>query len=98
MSSQIANMQYQRRFKAESSKGIGNLLNHLENLTIGGIIINCYASYFTSKVYTAMFVDQTTELEGADTAPKVQMPRLLIARAHIRLSLVGTSSTFSFLS
>lgn len=46
------------------------MLNHLENLTIGGIIINCYASYFTSKTYTAMFVGQTTGMAGAATAPK----------------------------
>ena len=45
-------------------------MNHLENLTIGGIIINCYASYFTSKTYTAMFVGQTTGMAGAATAPK----------------------------
>ena len=49
-------MQYLRRFRAEASFGIGNWLNHLDTLCIGGVIINCYATYFISSTNEPIFV------------------------------------------
>jgi hypothetical protein len=54
--SQIANLQYQRRFKAEVSNGIGSWLGRLENLSQLAIIVNCASVYFTSHVYQGLFV------------------------------------------
>ena len=58
-------MQYLRRFRAEASFGIGNWLNHLDTLCIGGVIINCYATYFISSTNEPIFVkseeNSTTE-------------------------------------
>jgi hypothetical protein len=51
VSSQIKNLSYLRRFRAESSFGIGDWLDHLESLCFAAVIINCYATYFTSNVY-----------------------------------------------
>lgn len=65
--SQINNLKYLRRFRAEASFGIGNWLNNLENLCIGGIIINCYVTYFTSSTYQKLFVtveDPHHKVEG----------------------------------
>ena len=48
---QIRNLKYRRRFKAEPSNGIGTWMNALENILQLGIIVNCMGIYFTSKVY-----------------------------------------------
>lgn len=56
--SQIQNLKYQRRFKAEVSNGIGNWLNCLENLCQLGIIVNCAGVFFTSKIYMHIFVSE----------------------------------------
>ena len=65
--SQIANLQYLRRFRAEASFGIGNWLDHLESLCIIGIIINCATTYFTSNTYQKLFIsveDPNHKIEG----------------------------------
>ena len=53
--SQVRNLQYQRRFKADFANGIGNWLICLDNMTQGGIIIVCASIYFTSGIYTKIF-------------------------------------------
>lgn len=61
--SQIKNLHYQRRFRAQVSFGIGNWLGCLENLCQLGIIINCAGVYFTSRIYHMMF---TTDYQEND--------------------------------
>lgn len=58
-------MQYTRRFRAEASFGIGHWLDNLDNLCIGGIMMNCYASYFTSKSYKYLFIDSMADVSQA---------------------------------
>ena len=66
--SQISNLQYLRRFRAKPSNGIGTWIDNLESLCILGMILNCYATYFTSKVYEKMFVlDKVATVNPHDT-------------------------------
>lgn len=64
--SQITNLQYQRRFKAEVSNGIGSWLGRLESLSQVAIIINCAMCYFTSHVYQGLFVAFEERMKNAD--------------------------------
>ena len=54
--SQVKNLRYFRRFKAEVSDGIGSWMNSLETLSQISIFLNCATLYFTSKVYVQIFV------------------------------------------
>ena len=56
LSSQIDNLNYNRRFKAESANGIGVWMSCLEAITQFAIIMNCAFLYFTSITYEIMFV------------------------------------------
>lgn len=62
--SQIKNLKYQRRFKAESSNGIGSWLDHLDNLCRVGIVNVSLGVYLTSSIYQNMFVTAEPHEEG----------------------------------
>ena len=64
--SQITNLKYQRRFKAEVSNGIGSWLGRLETLSNLSIIFNCASIYFTSHVYQGLFVAELERKRSAD--------------------------------
>ena len=51
VTSQIKNLTYLRRFRAEPSNGLGSWMDCLENLCQYSIIANCMSVYLTSKVY-----------------------------------------------
>lgn len=61
--SQMSNLTYQRRFKADVSNGIGNWMGCLENLSQLSIIVNCMMIYFTSTTYKEMFVEESVSLQ-----------------------------------
>ena len=72
--SQINNLSYVRRFRAEPSFGIGNWFSCLESLSFASIIINCYATYATSNVYSRILV---IKKEVTITASAKSVVRLL---------------------
>jgi hypothetical protein len=65
--SQMKNLVYFRRFKAEVSDGIGSWMTCLDTLSQVSIFLNCATLYFTSKVYILIFVGSLGE-EGDDTS------------------------------
>ena len=56
MQSQINNLGYSRRFKAEVSNGIGNWLTCLQILTQFSIFTSCACIYFTSRTFRNLLV------------------------------------------
>jgi hypothetical protein len=49
--SQVKNLKYFRRFKAEVSNGIGSWMTCLDQLSQISVYLNCMTLYFTSKVF-----------------------------------------------
>lgn len=60
--SQINNLKYSRRFKAEYSNGIGTFLNCLSNLCQISLMVNAGIIYFTSRTYRYMIVGGNPEI------------------------------------
>lgn len=71
--SQIKNLSYVRRFRAEPSFGIGNWFSCLESLSFASIIINCYATYATSNVYAQILVIKKEKTDGANKSKAIDL-------------------------
>ena len=64
--SQTNNLQYQRRFKAEVSNGIGTFLNCLQIMTQLSVMINSGIIYFTSRTIKKWFLDNEQHIEKVE--------------------------------
>ena len=64
MKSQINNMKYTRRFKAEVGNGIGSFMDCIEILTKISIMSNCALLFWTSKYFRAVFISVPDEIGG----------------------------------
>jgi hypothetical protein len=84
--SQISNLEYIRRFKAEISNGIGNFMQCLQIICQLAIMVNAGIIYFTSRTYRYILVGGNPEVmsQGWDL---VQYLILVIAIEHILLLL-----------
>ena len=61
LNSQVDNMSYSRRFKAEVSNGIGQFMDCLDILTKFSVMTNCLIIFFTSAKFREVFTKGTTE-------------------------------------
>jgi len=73
MKSQVTNLVYQKRFKAEISNGIGTFMNCLQIQCQLAIMVNAGVCFFTSTIYRDLLVPGASEADKTNILPIAQL-------------------------